>query len=174
LTDAVRNSCQCARRLAQFGPVALVLLLLVACSEGNGDADTQPSASPTPEPTALATIPASTQTEVSPSPPSTPVPRPTAPVTPTSSGRPAVLDQVIARAAEDYGVTPGTISVVSYEQQTWPTTALGCPEKGRFYAQIIITGYEFVLAIGESTAVYHADEAGTAIVRCVDGAGNTP
>jgi len=168
LTDAARTPRRHARRLAKTGLAAVSLLLFLACAGSDDDADARPARTPTLAPTPVASLPGSTPTETAPNPSSTAVPRPTAIRTPSAEEQPSVLDIVIDRAAEDFGVGRGMINVVSHEYQTWPSTALGCPEPGRFYAQIVTTGYQVILAIGDVTAVYHVDETGAAIVRCND------
>jgi hypothetical protein len=50
------------------------------------------------------------------------------------------------------------------EPVDWPDTALGCPEPGRAYAQVITPGYRVVVQAGAQVLEVHTDEAGRAVV----------
>lgn len=43
------------------------------------------------------------------------------------------------------GITPPMISIVSFEEQEFGNTSLGCPQEGQMYAEVITPGYKVVL-----------------------------
>jgi hypothetical protein len=62
----------------------------------------------------------------------------------------AILDPILADAAERSGVAADEITVVQAEQVTWSDGSLGCPEPGQMYTQALVDGYQVVLdAAGE-------------------------
>jgi hypothetical protein len=58
-------------------------------------------------------------------------------------------DEAVALArqalAEHVKSTPANVETVSAERVDWPNSALGCPEPGMMYAQMIVSGYRIVL-----------------------------
>jgi hypothetical protein len=56
------------------------------------------------------------------------------------------------------GVPVAKISVVSSEAVEWPNSALGCPEPGMVYAQVITPGRKVVLNAGGKTYEYHTGD----------------
>ncbi|CAN5614004.1 hypothetical protein BH23CHL4_BH23CHL4_17250 [soil metagenome] len=81
------------------------------------------------------------------------------------AGAEAVVDAAVADAAFELGVSPDEISLVSIKSVDWPDTALGCPEEGGVYAQVITPGYRILLTDSSETRTYHTDAAGT-VVNC--------
>ena len=74
---------------------------------------------------------------------------------PSASGAPAegavpdeILQKAIADAAQQAGVDPSAVTVVSAEATTWNSGALGCPEPGKVYTQALVPGYKIVLEAG--------------------------
>ena len=63
-------------------------------------------------------------------------------------------------------MTPDDIVVLLFDEQTWSSTALGCPEPGRSYAQIVTSGYDILLIADGDLVTYHVNLAGTSIVEC--------
>ncbi len=55
------------------------------------------------------------------------------------------------------------IAVVRTEPVDWPDTALGCPEPGMMYAQVIVSGYRVVLSVNGKEYPVHVG-SGQAIV----------
>ncbi|MBI2320970.1 MAG: hypothetical protein HYU88_02455 [Chloroflexi bacterium] len=55
------------------------------------------------------------------------------------------------------GVDAQAIAVLRTESVDWPSTALGCPEPGMVYAQVITPGYRVVLEHGGRQYTYHTD-----------------
>lgn len=48
------------------------------------------------------------------------------------------------------------IRVISVEETDWPDTSLGCPQRGKFYAQVITHGFLILLGVKDETYTYHA------------------
>jgi hypothetical protein len=71
-------------------------------------------------------------------------------------------DEVIARAkkrlARRTDVSDEKIVVKHVERVTWPDASLGCPQKGRMYAQVLTPGYRLVLSSGTTDFEYHTDD----------------
>jgi hypothetical protein len=61
--------------------------------------------------------------------------------------------------------TEAAIAVESVEAVDWPSTALGCPQPGMMYAQVITPGYKVILVAGGQHYSYHTDQ-GTKAVLC--------
>lgn len=57
------------------------------------------------------------------------------------------------------------ITVESVEEVTWPDSALGCPEPGMMYLQVLTPGYRIVLSAKGTEYVYHTDRS-ERIVLC--------
>jgi hypothetical protein len=76
--------------------------------------------------------------------------------------------QAVARArtqlAVKLGVEPGDILVESAKQARWPNSALGCPEGGRMYAQVVTDGWAVLLKA--KGAVHEVHVAGRRAVIC--------
>ena len=137
------------RRLATG--VAVVVLLLGAC--GSGEQPTDPADGVTgPAPTAESPTPEST---------GTPAPEPEDPGT----DRPPEVAAAITDLAEHLGIAVEDITVVSYEDVTWPDGALGCPEPGMSYTQALVPGTRLVLEAGGVEYSYHAGREPD-LVRC--------
>lgn len=72
----------------------------------------------------------------------------------------------VAYLADELGIPPEEIDVLTVEMYEWPDTSLGCPETGQAYAQVVTTGYRIILkARGEKHEV-HTDKEGQIIVMC--------
>jgi hypothetical protein len=82
--------------------------------------------------------------------------------TPVASGETA---SVIAAIAQDLGVPPETVQVVSIEPRNWPDSSLGCPQPDMLYAQVVTPGYLVLVDVSGKRIEYHTDERGT-VVRC--------
>ena len=91
----------------------------------------------------------------------------------TSSGDlPGLLEApyLIARTAlaDELGVSPDTLAfeAISWEEATFPSTALGCPEEGLAYAAVEVDGYIFSLTHSGAQYHVHTDLSGTNGVLC--------
>lgn len=98
----------------------------------------------------------------------TPSPPPT--VTPTSTPvpPPGAVTAAVAQAAADAGVPVSDVSVTDFHSVDWNDGALGCPEPGKFYQQVITPGYVVLLRVAGQDREYHTD-LGQRVVSC-DGA----
>ncbi len=67
----------------------------------------------------------------------------------------AVVQLVFDDAATRLGVDPSTLSIDSIEAVDWPDTALGCPEDGGVYAQVISPGYRITVTSATGSLEYH-------------------
>ncbi|MDO5533348.1 MAG: hypothetical protein Q4F65_01670 [Propionibacteriaceae bacterium] len=79
----------------------------------------------------------------------------------TPSGEPAHSPEVqaaIAAEAQRSGVSEDAVSVVSLNDVEWPNAALGCPQPGMVYAQVVTTGKHLVLSANGEEASYHAGD----------------
>ena len=141
-----------------------MILILAACVENDtgGDLATDTSAIPT----AALTAQPGTSTATFRDPSATVMLRPTSIASPTPSERPAAVSVAIERAAMDRDVSPSSVQLLTFEEETWASTALGCPEPGRSYAQIVTSGYSVALNIQGQQVVYHVDRGGRAVVEC--------
>lgn len=148
------------------GACFIILFLVMAACDSE---DVGSAIDPDPDPSATAPLPTvvagtGTFTPVDPLP--SPFIRPTSVRSPTTTPMPSAVLAVIERAAADYDVSRSAIELQAHDAATWSSTALGCPEPGRSYAQIVTTGYEVMLSILGEQAIYHVDQTGTAIVEC--------
>lgn len=70
------------------------------------------------------------------------------------------IEELIALAKTDLaqrlGIKIEEISVQSIVEKTWSDASLGCPEKGKLYAQVITPGYLIILETGGKTYDYRA------------------
>ena len=56
------------------------------------------------------------------------------------------------------------LRVDSVVQREWPDTALGCPQPGMAYAQVITPGYLVIVSGGGKRFEYHTDTRGRAVM----------
>jgi len=89
--------------------------------------------------------------------------------TPTPTVLPGAEDLVKAALrdlADRIKVASADIRVKEVQAVEWPSTALGCPEPGMMYAQVITPGYKIVLTAGGRDYTYHSDRS--RVVYCPD------
>jgi len=85
--------------------------------------------------------------------------------TSTPTTYPEAVMAAIRFLAVQLDLPPEAIRVIAWEPIDWPDTALGCPEPGKAYAQIITPGYVvFMEARGETFCV-HTDRTGERVCR---------
>jgi hypothetical protein len=75
----------------------------------------------------------------------------------------------VEHLAEELGVSPKQIEVLSVEKDEWPDASLGCPEPGRSYAQVVTPGYTVMLEAQGETFEVHTDREGRIVVLCDSG-----
>jgi hypothetical protein len=73
----------------------------------------------------------------------------------------AILDPIVADAADRSGAPLAAIEVVTSEQVTWPDGSLGCPEPGQMYTQALVDGYQVVLDAGGEELDYRVGSGGS-------------
>lgn len=83
---------------------------------------------------------------------------------PTKEPVPTVLDkktqqELVGEARADLSgrldISIAEITTKEIESITWSDTSLGCPEPGKFYAQVLTPGYRVVLEAEEEEYAYH-------------------
>ena len=123
--------------------MAIALVTAVACTPGPGASSA---------PTHSASHPADATVA-----PATPDPGPAT----TSPEYPAaIVDPIVADAAQRAGVDESAVSIVSYEEVTWPDGSLGCPQPGMGYIQVLIDGYKLIVRAGEVEYDYRGSGVG--------------
>jgi hypothetical protein len=140
-------------KMRTFVLLSITALFLGACATGPAAAD---PAEPTLAPSA--TIPAATDR----------VPTPRAPGAGSTPTHSALLQAIEEQARFDlarwFGLSEETITVVSAEEVEWPDAALGCPQPGTAYAQVVTPGYRLTFQAGDETYLIHTDLEGRAVL----------
>lgn len=90
-------------------------------------------------------------------------------ISPTTTPIPEQVTAVIERVAQERQVRLDAIMILSYTEETWSSTALGCPVPGRSYAQIVTSGFEILMTVAGELVIFHVDQSGAAIVECERG-----
>ena len=84
------------------------------------------------------------------------------PVPADVSGVPqGILDAVLEDAAARTGVAAGDITVLEAKAVTWPNGALGCPQPGMMYTEMIVPGYRVIVQAGGEELDYRVGSGGT-------------
>jgi len=65
-------------------------------------------------------------------------------------------DKAIADLAQKLKIDSNKIKLLRIESKKWSNTSLGCPERGRFYTEVITPGYIIELSVIGKTWEYHA------------------
>lgn len=73
---------------------------------------------------------------------------------------PPVAAAARKKLAETLGISEEKIVVLETRSVAWPSSALGCPEPDKMYAQVITPGWFIRLAVGVSEYRYHAGKEG--------------
>jgi hypothetical protein len=71
----------------------------------------------------------------------------------------------VATLAEELGCAPGEIIVVEVAPVTWRNSALGCPQPGMMYLQVLTPGFRVRLRQADQEYVIHTDR-GRHAVHC--------
>lgn len=167
-------------RLAALVGFSLTLVLLAACGESTSTSTSlPPTTAPTIAPTTLApTTPASTTAPI----PTATLGNPLAGKTPGASGNaaipggtalPGIPDEIkkpfalISADLEKRSKLPASsFQVTSYTQQTFPDSALGCPDPNLMYTQVLTPGYSIQVSAGGQNYDYRTNLAGTHLILC--------
>ena len=127
-------------------------LLLTACGSSTSD----PTATPSPV--------APVETPEAPPVPTTP-PDENTPVIPDDDDvYPQPVQVAAEAAAEEAGVPVEDVRVISYQERQWGSTALGCPQPGFSYAQVVTPGYFAVIQAGDTTFEFHTNMTTNAVL----------
>ena len=90
---------------------------------------------------------------------SQPIALQTAAVTPTASAEESMLtnaQEIIQHHAQQFNVAAKDIRVVSEEEVTWSSSALGCAKPGQMYLTVLTPGFRVVLEHDGVQYAYHA------------------
>lgn len=126
---------------------ALMFLFVAGCGGSSAD----PTETPQSEPE-LPTQPPEDSPMPDPTPTNTPRPEPDDP-----RDLPDPVLAAVDALAMEAGVDRASITVVRYVDREWPTTALGCPQPGFSYAQVVTDGYEVHLEVDGDAYEYHTN-----------------
>jgi hypothetical protein len=74
-----------------------------------------------------------------------------------------VLQAIVHLIADETGASVQSITISSVERVDWPDTALGCPQPGEFYAQVITPGYRVMVEHEGQQFEVHTDLRGRAV-----------
>ncbi|MGH2541150.1 MAG: hypothetical protein ACRDIB_00040 [Ardenticatenaceae bacterium] len=143
------------KQIIFLGTFSLLVALLVAC--GN---TTLPAGDTGP--TEVATeVPAE----------ATPEDVPEEVTTPTAGAGavPTVEERVIGYVAAETGAAPESIAIVEQEAVDWPSSALGCPQPGTAYLDVIVPGYQMQVDVSGEVLAVHTDLEGNNIIICETG-----
>jgi hypothetical protein len=72
---------------------------------------------------------------------------------------------VVADAAKRFKVEESAVVLVNAEKVTWNDGALGCPEPGKMYAQMMVDGFRLVAKTAAGSLLYHTNASGD-VVNC--------
>lgn len=133
----------------------LVVMPLTACA-------TNP-----PEPAAAAPQPRVGMAPPTRIPAVAPTPGPVGVPVATASMPRDVRRAVVADAAKRFKVAQNAVVLASAEQVIWSDGALGCPEPGHMYTQMLVPGYRVVAKTREGNLTYHTDGSGN-VRSCLD------
>lgn len=147
------------------GPIAgavVAALLLVGCTASG--ASTTPLAA-TPLDGSPSATPAASQATAAPSPTGPAAATAASPQPTLSADATKSVGLAKAALAKKTGTAADQIQIISVTSTRWPTSALGCPQPGMFYSQLVTPGYRIVLQAGGQTYEYHSDR-GRRVVYC--------
>jgi len=94
-----------------------------------------------------------------------------APGRPGLTGSPqlgVLMEAVRLNLSTEIDVPLGEITIVSAEPMTWPNAALGCPQEGMAYAEVLVEGALITLEAAGQQYTYHTGGTGN-FVLCQDG-----
>ncbi len=136
-------------RLSTVSMLLTFFLLVSACAPL--------AATGEPSPTSTPSNPAPSNT------PSAPMPdvTPTKPPAVTSN---SITDAARLALAQLLGMDVSKITVILFEEVTWPDSCLGITQKGVMCAQVITPGYRIGLQAGGQTYEYHTNLSGSSML----------
>jgi hypothetical protein len=144
------------RPRASYG-IALVLACSIAVGACGGDGAGTPQTTAPGE--ATTTMPERDDRPPTSLPDAVP-PDAVSPPTVTGEVPAALLEPVVAEAAELAGVAPEDVVVVTGQEMVWSDGSLGCPEPGQVYTQAEVPGYWVVVEAGGAAYDYRLTAGG--------------
>jgi hypothetical protein len=75
-----------------------------------------------------------------------------------------VTDEAVQLVAEHSGIAEEDLKVLSVEEVTWPSSAVGCPQPDRAYLDRIVPGVRVIVEGGGQTFYVHGSETGSLFV----------
>jgi len=73
---------------------------------------------------------------------------------------------ISADLAKRSNLSPASFQVTGYSTETFPDSALGCPDPSMMYTQVLTPGYTIQVTAGGQNYDYRSNLAGTHIVLC--------
>ena len=139
---------------------------IIGCNSGDSDATVPPNPTSTPRPATATTVPTATMPVATSTPSATPTPTPTPTATPTPPLPDGPYSAFLRDLIDNYDASPGSISLISFDEDSWPSTAYGCPAPGAFYAQVEVDGWNLLVEADGNTYEYHTDLDGDVAINC--------
>ena len=166
------------RKILYIGCLALAL---VACGQAGSAAPTSaailPTALPTEVPTAMPTtsLPSATL-----APTTVPAPTDTAPAASPSPNQgggasiappPELINTAQLQLALHLKASPANLSLQSANAKQWPDGALGCPQDGQAYPQVVTPGFLLIFTDAAQSVQYEVHTGGSAaqMLLCAHG-----
>lgn len=87
----------------------------------------------------------------------------------TSQGSDVAVAQARHQLARHLGIGEDKLSLQSANAQQWPNGALGCPEAGVAYNEMVIPGFLLKFSGAGQSYEVHTDSQGTQLVLCENG-----
>ncbi len=78
-------------------------------------------------------------------------------------------EQIKQQLAVVLGQSADTLTLISKEHAEWRDSALGCPEPGMMYMQVIVPGYKLIFSDGTRAYEVHTGGQGTPAIWCDQG-----
>jgi hypothetical protein len=78
-------------------------------------------------------------------------------------------EQIKQQLAVTLGQAADTLTLVSKERVEWSDSALGCPQRGMMYMQVITPGYKLTFNDGTRTYDIHTGRQGSPAIWCDHG-----
>lgn len=90
------------------------------------------------------------------------------------SGTNSLADQVIRFVAAETGLSPSSLAIRTDEGVVWRDSALGCPEQGQMYMQVLTAGRRYVVDGPDESFFVHTDQSGARMVLCPSARAQSP
>ncbi len=74
-----------------------------------------------------------------------------------SAAEQSLVTTATEQVAQQLGVEPSAVQLVSVEAVEWPDASLGCPQPDMMYAQVITPGYRLAYTVNGKAVEAHTD-----------------